>query len=366
MISVYVRNKDLCPASYYRITQYLNQYPDVIFHNIASDAMFTRNQYVERQGVKYKMWQLRYFLHMMFRGVRYTVHDLHTKPETVIVSRSIYPHKSPRLGIELLRNVMDHAETVIWDFDDDIFLNGEITDREATLLEEKSDRIVVTHDYLKSRLPDVYQNKVICMPTTDGDFQKFASVDRERLIQNRLETMQREIRLVWVGQAVGLRYFKPILEELDRFAEIQRAKFGRSTILSIVCNKDLIADCRFLKIQNIRWSKNAALQCMQESQIGIMPLEDEPYSKGKGGFKLVQYLSAGLPVIGSNVGYNKQVVNEKVGYLAEDTEWCNKLLSLSDADVWKVKAENSFEYWKQYFSFDKNSVIWNILLRRSI
>ena len=48
MISVYVRNKDLCPASYYRITQYLNQYPDVIFHNIASDAMFTRNQYVDR------------------------------------------------------------------------------------------------------------------------------------------------------------------------------------------------------------------------------------------------------------------------------------------------------------------------------
>jgi glycosyltransferase involved in cell wall biosynthesis len=364
MISVYVRNKDLCPASYYRITQYLNQYPDVIFHNIASDAMFTRNQYVDRQGVKYKIWQLRYFVHMMLRGAWYTVLDLHAKPETVIVSRSIYPHKSPRLGIELLRHVMGHAEIVIWDFDDDIFLNGEITDREAALLEEKSDRIVVTHDYLKSRLPDVYQKKVICMPTTDGDFQRFVSVDKERMIKNRLETLQREIRLVWVGQAVGLRYFKPILKELDRFAQIQRAKFGRSTILSIVCNKDLMADCRFLKIKNIRWSKNAALQCMQESQIGIMPLEDKPYSKGKGGFKLVQYLSAGLPVIGSNVGYNKQVVNEKVGYLAKDTEWCDKLLLLSDANVWKVKAINSFEYWKQNFSYDFNAKIWEKLLQK--
>ena len=90
------------------------------------------------------------------------------------------------------------------------------------------------------------------MPTTDGDFQRFVSVDKERMIKNRLETLQREIRLVWVGQAVGLRYFKPILKELDRFAQIQRAKFGRSTILSIVCNKDLMADCRFLKIKNIR------------------------------------------------------------------------------------------------------------------
>ena len=176
--------------------------------------------------------------------------------------------------------------------------------------------------------------------------------------------LQREIRLVWVGQAVGLRYFKPILKELDRFAQIQRAKFGRSTILSIVCNKDLMADCRFLKIKNIRWSKNAALQCMQESQIGIMPLEDKPYSKGKGGFKLVQYLSAGLPVIGSNVGYNKQVVNEKVGYLAKDTEWCDKLLLLSDANVWKVKAINSFEYWKQNFSYDFNAKIWEKLLQK--
>ena len=70
--------------------------------------------------------------------------------------------------------------------------------------------------------------------------------------------------------------------------------------------------------------------------IGIMPLAEDPWTLGKGGYKLLQYMASGLPVVASPVGINAEIVVDGVtGYLAgTDEEWEEKLLALAaDAEL---------------------------------
>lgn len=69
------------------------------------------------------------------------------------------------------------------------------------------------------------------------------------------------------------------------------------------------------------WNEKSEISIGQNFDIGVMPLIDGPFERGKCGYKLVQYMAGGLPVIASPVGVNRQIVEPGInGYLAESTE----------------------------------------------
>ena len=71
---------------------------------------------------------------------------------------------------------------------------------------------------------------------------------------------------------------------------------------------------------------------IRSCDIGIMPLADTPWEKGKCGYKLIQYMAAGLPVVASPVGVNCEIVEPGGnGFLArENKEWLQVLLTLAE------------------------------------
>jgi glycosyltransferase involved in cell wall biosynthesis len=79
------------------------------------------------------------------------------------------------------------------------------------------------------------------------------------------------------------------------------------------------------------WTEAGEIGLIQDMDIGIMPLPDEPWARGKCGYKLIQYMACGLPVIASPVGVNSAIVDHgENGFLASTRqEWANAIATLA-------------------------------------
>jgi glycosyltransferase involved in cell wall biosynthesis len=87
------------------------------------------------------------------------------------------------------------------------------------------------------------------------------------------------------------------------------------------------------------WSMRREFAVFGDFDIGIMPLQDDPFSRGKEAFKLKEYMAAGLPVVCSPVGLNREVTRHGVtGYFATcEKEWLQYLLRLIDDPELRAK-----------------------------
>jgi glycosyltransferase involved in cell wall biosynthesis len=83
-------------------------------------------------------------------------------------------------------------------------------------------------------------------------------------------------------------------------------------------------------VEVLPWDETTEVSNMQQFDVGIMPLPDEPWERGKCGFKLIQYMACGLPVVASPVGVNSEIVEHGVnGFLATTpTDWIQALNAL--------------------------------------
>jgi glycosyltransferase involved in cell wall biosynthesis len=91
-----------------------------------------------------------------------------------------------------------------------------------------------------------------------------------------------------------------------------------------------------LPMESVRWTEDTEVASIASLDIGIMPLVDGPFERGKCGYKLIQYMACGLPVVASPVGVNCQIVEHGVnGLLAETPEqWAQALRTLlADPDL---------------------------------
>lgn len=85
-------------------------------------------------------------------------------------------------------------------------------------------------------------------------------------------------------------------------------------------------------IRYIPWTEKTEVEGILKMDIGIMPLEDSLWERGKCAYKLIQYAACGIPGIASDVGMNKEVtIQNETGFLvSSDEEWINRIFELKN------------------------------------
>jgi glycosyltransferase involved in cell wall biosynthesis len=129
--------------------------------------------------------------------------------------------------------------------------------------------------------------------------------------------------IVWIGSPENLVYLeilRPALARLSvRYPTLK---------LRVICSR--FPDWGEVNVERIAWSTATEAESLAASHIGVMPLTDDEWARGKCAFKLLQYMAAALPCVASPVGANTEAVLEGVtGFHARTTEeWERHLESL--------------------------------------
>jgi glycosyltransferase involved in cell wall biosynthesis len=131
-------------------------------------------------------------------------------------------------------------------------------------------------------------------------------------------------RLVWIGSRSTLPYLQEFLPVL---AEAARRVPG----LRLVTIADATVQDSPIPVEHVDWSLDTEARSLVQGDIGIAPTPANPWTEGKCGFKILQYMAAGLPVIASPVGANSDIVDDgQTGFLPQRPEdWPEIIESLS-------------------------------------
>lgn len=167
---------------------------------------------------------------------------------------------------------------------------------------------------------------------------------------HRKQYSQKEtITIGWIGSKVTLRYLeniKPVFEELG--------KKYQNLVLRIVSDEFIESDS--IKVEQIKWTEDNEIHDLHEMDIGIMPLSDNEWTRGKCSFKLLQYMAVGIPVVCSPVGMNREVVIDgEHGYWAENMEdWFGKLsMLIENPSLRKKMGEAGHEQIRMNYNLEK-------------
>ena len=217
------------------------------------------------------------------------------------------------------RRLRKHARKIIYNYDDAVMLspsNPERYSRSHNVPFRRSvsiaDMVLCGSQYLADFAKDLNNNiQILPIGLDSSSYQVLADKPQDKT------------RLVWIGSAGTMHYLESIrdpLEEIGRRTE--------NVILRVICEK--FPAYKHLEVEERVWSAETRGMDLATSDIGLAPLVDEPFARGKCSFKVLEYSASGLPVIASPVGTNSvHVQNDISGYLVtESGQWVDKCIQL--------------------------------------
>lgn len=344
----------------YRFFQYFNQMNICVkYRKGLSDFVYNKYMPIAEKGCIIKVLV---FLFMLVRVSYFMVCDLFCRPDVIVISRIIVKPKMPLFYCFVLNSVKKRGTKIYWDFDDNILELRELTRKTFDYFSKITDKIILASPYLKDLILEQYHSKILQLPTTDGQLTKLNQKDRKkRLVCDYNHT----IRLLWVGTSSGLLFLKSVLDGFEDAAQKLKT-FGKELELVVVSNKDIQYKSENFTYTFKKWSIDEANIAFLTSHIGLMPLDESIMARGKGGFKLIQYLSIGLPSIASPVGINADILSHGGGFLAKVSEidkWSEFVVKLgTDIALWEKCSKEAKHTFDNYYSYENNLRYWTSLI----
>ncbi len=172
----------------------------------------------------------------------------------------------------------------------------------------------------------------------------------------------------WMGSPTTSCYIRGILPALEQFSK------DFPCLLKLVgFDEEILPPSITIPLKIVPWSEEDEIAQIQSFHVGVMPLDDSPWSQGKCGFKLIQYMACKLPVIASPVGANLKIIDNNVnGFLASDQEeWYQALSTFyTDRKLGEKMGETNRQKVEKVYSLQVTSQTYfqvlqsNLLLSR--
>jgi glycosyltransferase involved in cell wall biosynthesis len=241
------------------------------------------------------------------------------------------------------------SQRIVFDFDDAIIHK----DSPASVLQQsrqkrrfaatvrKADLIIVGNGYLRD-VTSSYNENLTLIPTV---------LDMDRYTRKKLDEKEdKDIVLGWIGSRGTLKYLQyisPALEEIGRKWPGVKLKIVADDFFSLTD----------MAVIRKNWSSRDEIADLHSFDIGLMPLVDDLWTRGKCGFKLLQCMAVGMPVVCSPVGVNTEIVSDGIeGFWAStQEEWVDRLTKLiEDRTLRKEMGRKGREKVEKYFSLEAN------------
>ena len=155
------------------------------------------------------------------------------------------------------------------------------------------------------------------------------------------------ISIGWIGTPITAKYLEIVRRPMERLAQVVPLRF-------IVIGAPA-PDWHGVQAQSHQWSEEDEAKLIRWMDIGIMPLEDTLWEKGKCGLKLLQYMAGNVIPVGSDVGANRDILEQGVdGFLCKTEEdWFETLKDLAENQQKRVQvAEAASRKVRQEYSIE--------------
>ena len=217
---------------------------------------------------------------------------------------------------------------IIYDFDDAIWMSDKSMENGfvKALKWRKKIRQIITwswkiscgNQFLLDYAIQFNQNSFLNPTTIDTEhLHKIPDVE----IPNKKNT----IVIGWTGSHSTISYLKPF----ETVFQTLLKKYSH-IILLVISNQKPNLNINSKSLHFVEWNPKSEIEDLLRIDIGIMPLPDDEWSRGKCGFKILQYMSLNIPSVASKVGVNEIIIKNGVnGYLCTTKdEWLSALEEL--------------------------------------
>lgn len=240
--------------------------------------------------------------------------------DTVLVQRHV--DLAPPLSLE---RAAVRGRRLIYDVDDAIWLSGRQSGghplgtlkgarRKVRWLAERASHSIAGNEILAEHLASYGGGPITVVPSL---------VDPAASEMRRHEQGE-EVTLGWIGSPTTASYLRGATPALKRFA----ATSARPVRLLVVGGR--APSLAAARVEEWAWSPAAERRALAEIDIGLMPLVDTPWTRGKCAYKALQYMASGIPAVVDAVGISAATV-AGAGFAATGTDqWVEALQSLAD------------------------------------
>ncbi len=269
----------------------------------------------------------------------------------------------------IFEKCLSYYKPYVVDYDDAVFHNYDLSSSfwMGTLLKNKIDKVmkwsrsvVVGSPYLQDRAWKAvgeHKNKVHFIPTVIdekkyGISSENSSKDQQGNLNISSDNFSKtpeslpKVVIGWIGSPSTEFYLK----ELESVFQNIQKKYPQVEFQWMgVSDNFALNGVSFVRVP---WSEESEVSWIQKVDIGIMPLRSTPWELGKCGYKLIQFMACGKPVVASKVGANIQIVDEEVGFLCQKQEqWIQAFQALiPDFELRKKTGASARKKVSQYYS----------------